>query len=398
MRLQSRLLKGDPELEACLHHHDAHVLIGAVGEHVSKIQAALYLASGLRIDANELAHSRYGPSTAKAVLEFKRARRIINWAYQNTEDDIVGKMTIAALDMEAYRKERALHRPISSPPRLADTVGRGGTNFPNDIATVGGLLWAAGYGRKADYHKQSFQSIATIDWLPPGPLPLDAVFQGISDFVRDQGLLPDYILTPDSPVLYQLYGQTLALTGSPQWIEPPSGTRRWAICDVAKSNSSGTCQQKYLDETHNQDLKVTPPPKLTVHWCGIYAAWVWRQANTLVYFRRLKKEEEGKIYGGIWRESPNQYLGHSARLAYLAPGDIVVFSPNGGRNHHAIVTRIHLDGTGQIPDLVDLVEGNTGGNPPDTSVVQQTQGMKLANGEETMFYSVTTFNYPGRVF
>jgi peptidoglycan hydrolase-like protein with peptidoglycan-binding domain len=42
----------------------------------------------------------YGPSTAAAVLAFKRKRKIINTGYQTSEDDIVGKMTITALDNE----------------------------------------------------------------------------------------------------------------------------------------------------------------------------------------------------------------------------------------------------------------------------------------------------------
>jgi hypothetical protein len=34
------------------------------------------------------------------VLAFKKARHIINHAYQTQEDDIVGMMTIAAMDRE----------------------------------------------------------------------------------------------------------------------------------------------------------------------------------------------------------------------------------------------------------------------------------------------------------
>ena len=38
--------------------------------------------------------------TQQAVLNYKRARSIINYAYQTQADAIVGNMTIAALDDE----------------------------------------------------------------------------------------------------------------------------------------------------------------------------------------------------------------------------------------------------------------------------------------------------------
>jgi len=58
------------------------------------------MIDGLVIDASERAEMRYGDSTAAAVLAYKRKRTIINKTYQQAEDDIVGKMTIAALDDE----------------------------------------------------------------------------------------------------------------------------------------------------------------------------------------------------------------------------------------------------------------------------------------------------------
>jgi hypothetical protein len=103
--LQSKQFKGDPALEACLIHDSAHVLQGAVGNHVQKIQTALMELDRLSIDAGELAGKRYGPSTAAAVLAFKKQRRIINFGYQTQEDNIVGKMTMAALDKEMLAKE-----------------------------------------------------------------------------------------------------------------------------------------------------------------------------------------------------------------------------------------------------------------------------------------------------
>jgi hypothetical protein len=101
----SRLFKGDRALEACLLHNWAHVTPGSVGEHVGKIQKALVALEKAAIDTEERAETRYGSSTAGGVLAYKRKRRIINRAYQTQADNIVGKMTIAALDKEMFQYE-----------------------------------------------------------------------------------------------------------------------------------------------------------------------------------------------------------------------------------------------------------------------------------------------------
>lgn len=103
--LQSQFFSGDPRLEACAVQDAAHIFQGAAGEHVSKIQAALFLVDDLVIDAGELSAKNYGPSTAAAVLAFKQERNIINRSYQTQADDIVGKMTIAELDKELAELE-----------------------------------------------------------------------------------------------------------------------------------------------------------------------------------------------------------------------------------------------------------------------------------------------------
>jgi hypothetical protein len=51
----------------------------------------------------------YGIATAKAVLSYKTKREIINRTYQSSPDNIVGKMTIAALDRDMIDYERT-HR------------------------------------------------------------------------------------------------------------------------------------------------------------------------------------------------------------------------------------------------------------------------------------------------
>lgn len=69
------------------------------------------MLDGLSIDHAEISAQRYGPSTAAAVLTYKKKRAIINRSYQNAEDNIVGKMTIASLD-----KELSLRDALSKPP------------------------------------------------------------------------------------------------------------------------------------------------------------------------------------------------------------------------------------------------------------------------------------------
>jgi len=117
MGLRSTLFKGDPALEACRIRHSAHILPGAVGPHVGKIQNALWELDKLRIDPGELAARRYGPSTAAAVLAYKRKRHIINFSYERTEDNIVGMKTIDAMDTELARSGPG-PAPSPAPPAL----------------------------------------------------------------------------------------------------------------------------------------------------------------------------------------------------------------------------------------------------------------------------------------
>lgn len=111
MPLFSSAFAGDSKLEACLVSDPAHLTIGTQGEHVAKVQAALMFLDGLDIDAAELKTQTYGKSTAAAVLKYKTAREIINRSYQQTADNIVGKMTIKRLDddLVAVEKSSSVH-------------------------------------------------------------------------------------------------------------------------------------------------------------------------------------------------------------------------------------------------------------------------------------------------
>lgn len=103
MALSSHLFRGNPRLEAAAVSDSAHVMRGATGEHVRKVQLALIELEGSSINANGV----YGPETAAAVLAYKQRRNIVNRSYQSRADDIVGKMTIAALDREMREAEAA---------------------------------------------------------------------------------------------------------------------------------------------------------------------------------------------------------------------------------------------------------------------------------------------------
>lgn len=100
MSLQSRIFQGDAKLKAAAVSDPAHITPGAVGDHVVKIQIALMLLDGAWVADHEMRAGIYGRTTAAAVLAHKTKRGIINRNYQSQADDIVGKMTIAAMDRE----------------------------------------------------------------------------------------------------------------------------------------------------------------------------------------------------------------------------------------------------------------------------------------------------------
>jgi hypothetical protein len=132
MALFSRLFRGVPELEACLVRDSAHVTPGTVGPHVPKIQKALMLVDRVIVDADEVEGMCYGESTAAAVLAYKQKRNIINRSYQTQADNIVGKMTIKALDSEVSAAEGPLRPcPCGDPVR--------GRSVPVQIRSSSGI-------------------------------------------------------------------------------------------------------------------------------------------------------------------------------------------------------------------------------------------------------------------
>lgn len=117
MPLKSMLFAGNARLQSCLVQDASHVTPGSSGEHVALIQAALVRFRFLE-PADAFAEAgRYGKATAAAVLGYKRVFNIVNHAYQNTADNIVGKMTIASLDTNMLALESV--RFVAEPLRLA---------------------------------------------------------------------------------------------------------------------------------------------------------------------------------------------------------------------------------------------------------------------------------------
>jgi peptidoglycan hydrolase-like protein with peptidoglycan-binding domain len=101
MALNSQLFRGDARLEAAAVSNPAHIAPGARGEHVRKIQRALNLLENAGLEPD----GTYGQATADAVLAYKEERGIINQSYETQADNIVGIMTMTALDADMAANE-----------------------------------------------------------------------------------------------------------------------------------------------------------------------------------------------------------------------------------------------------------------------------------------------------
>lgn len=121
MALTSKLFQGDSRLATCQLDDTAHVTPGSVGDHVAKIQTALNRLGSIPIDPKELSEKRYGSSTTNAVLAYKTAHRILNYA--NQIDNIVGKKTITSLDLLVAEWEKKNLRPTPPVPPLTFDAG-----------------------------------------------------------------------------------------------------------------------------------------------------------------------------------------------------------------------------------------------------------------------------------
>ena len=131
MALQSQLFRGDSKLEAAAVSDPAHIVPGANGAHVGKIQQALIQLEGATIALDSI----YGPDTAAAVASFKKNQKppLLNFA--GKIDNIVGKKTMAALDAGMLAKEK---KPKGGGVQLGfalggNLLGNLGLGLPQDI-------------------------------------------------------------------------------------------------------------------------------------------------------------------------------------------------------------------------------------------------------------------------
>src|SRR4051794_162811 len=98
--LEHPLLREHARLRSCLAVDKDHVQLGDIGDFVVAIQKTLMTLDHADIAPDELKGKSFGTSTRDAVLAYKRSRKIINLAYQNAADAVVGRMTIERLDNE----------------------------------------------------------------------------------------------------------------------------------------------------------------------------------------------------------------------------------------------------------------------------------------------------------
>jgi hypothetical protein len=121
--LQSQLFRGDSKLEQAGVSDPAHILPGARGPHVAKIQQAL-----IQLGARIVADGIYGSGTAAAVTDFKQKQlpQILN--FEGKIDNIVGIKTMAALDAAMVQnppKPDILRRYCGNDRRTPVTVRTG---------------------------------------------------------------------------------------------------------------------------------------------------------------------------------------------------------------------------------------------------------------------------------
>jgi peptidoglycan hydrolase-like protein with peptidoglycan-binding domain len=178
MALQSDLFRGDPKLEAAAVSDQAHITPGAVGPHVKKIQQALNKICRASLVEDGI----YGNQTATAVLAYKRARTIINPRYQTQPDNIVGRMTIAALDCElraAPEPKVIIGKPnahpilafaITPPPVVPTTITvsavvRGNPHVRQNAANADGLPPSVPPGQAYEVDISVIPALAGSDFI-----------------------------------------------------------------------------------------------------------------------------------------------------------------------------------------------------------------------------------------
>ena len=365
--LQSMLLRGDPQLEACATHDAAHLTPGSSGAAVGQLHLVLLTLGAPAIDTAELRSHRYGPSTAAAVLAYKQARNVVNRSYQQQADNIVGRMTLAQMDRELVALERLRPRQPWRRDALADSAPA--------FAVRAALINAMAQGPAGG---------PTQRWAI-GAEPGSAV--GIETGPATE--LADTLLQTSAATARRVMRTMGAVRRGPrQSVTAEPGLWRDTICKTALA---APVQGKRFDEppvsscwgrvrrADNRRLPVdAPPPPVKTAWCGIFATWLWWLAgHEVVWIDGI-----GPAHAGSLRR-----LKTSTLFRFLAPGDIIV--ENFGHLHHMLVLEIDCDRA-----TAKILEGNGGDAPAHLTKVKRRTLNLPTTGARHWFYSVDTLRDP----
>lgn len=211
MALRSNLFKGDAKLEAAAAVDAAHIRSGARGPHVGKIQRALNELAGALLQVDAV----YGQRTAAAVLRYKQDRNIVNRSYQKQADDIVGKLTVLALDAELLRKES----PSGGSPRIVG-LHPAPEERHQRVALTSPASVTGGGNRGA---KLGFADVKAPDIVPPpglframellsGHVGTFDVVDGVGGTVRSWDSTVGVVFDPNEP---SAHSGTMPITRSP---------------------------------------------------------------------------------------------------------------------------------------------------------------------------------------
>lgn len=179
MPLTSKLFRDNQELQNCLVSDAHHVLPGAQGEHVGKIQQALITLGAGVINPDEISDMNYGTTTARTVLTFKGPPRNILGPGQTTPDNILGKRTIAALDQELVAFE---NRP--PPPAVSLWVSLTPDGSPHNHSTCP----VDGAGVKVNHMATPINPTSLGKKVNIGGEG-ETQYLGFEDFVTDTGVI-----------------------------------------------------------------------------------------------------------------------------------------------------------------------------------------------------------------
>lgn len=388
--LSSMLFRCDAKLQAAARNHTFHITRGAHGSHVSRIQLALLLLGFKVVDDREWRFGLYGESTAAAVLAYKRSRQIVNRAYQQQADDIVGIMTILQLDKELNALASCL--PAGSYRPTTSGIRDSALHF--ELRRCIALL-----------RQQARQNEPWSDTImagrgvgPNGHVKKDTQIMEAVNKVLWNGLA-------------QEFNELLQVSVPGNMVGPHEGTTRDRICkkamEQAKKHENKSFDQAGIDECWSvveEEPKKKAPKPINLHWCGIYAAHIWKQAGFLdvTWSASLTPKEVKEKRPGVNKEK--KPLLSSSRLSMLAPGDILIDQqpvfkevpdpedPNKIKripsypNHHMLILAISVDRT-----AADILQGNSGKRPLPNSVVTQARLSLIGLNRTThAFISVDT--------